>query len=512
MPATPPSRYSNVVLSKMKDNEVNKGISEDKSQKRSAADAGNNKQTKSAADAIERVQTTKASGAGDQLQPKYSVDAGDQLQTKSSVDAGDHIHTKSAAGAGDHAMKYEVNVNDAIPTKSAVYYKERLQKVTKLNEDTRGLIFQPEDFETEVDTLWPFPFSENPSDWDIKEFPKNAYLELFDPYDPFLSADTLLSHTFPGSLQLDIERWNRYLEENEEIAGNCIDNPDPFKPLKDNNEDDISISPLPLKQTLCRLLNVHLQTSESGDIITGDLITEVTSATDNNEVEENVEDRELLTNEMAMQINQVLNETEKDKDLNQQITNHLIDSILDEIIHDKNIKTAKSQKAEVENSKSEVYETETTEKEFSLEENCDAETFDREIYIVKTTDTEAISSVTTVPEKHQQVPLEIETTSKSELCLSQNPSDISSMKNDVPSDSVINVKDANDFSEHTFNESNKIPYIRQKTTDTEQKTFKAEKEFDADAKGGSNFKEKAFKNRLGISHNTRSRSRASKLL
>lgn len=107
---------------------------------------------------------------------------------------------------------------------------------------------------------------------------------------------------------------------------------DPFKSFLQNTADDsvdIITSPVPLKLTLTRLLNARVQTSDTGDIIIGDLVTEET-LTDKLNSRDEFKNTNLLTNEMAAELSSIMNETCT-------VTSHkngiveIVDDILDDV-------------------------------------------------------------------------------------------------------------------------------------------------------------------------------------
>ncbi|KAL4231936.1 Transcription factor SOX-30 [Mactra antiquata] len=177
--------------------------------------------------------------------------------------------------------------------------QHRLHDMTQLI--SRDCLDQQDDHTKQADRLWPFPFSDNPADWDNEDNEK--YVELIDPYDPFLTPDDFMSEMYPGTLHLDIERWRQYMSAKPNMEYENLE-----KYFHDSS-DDITISPVPLRETLKRLVNIRKQESDMCDVISGDLLVDK-----NEKNADNVDNVEIvlddiptvLTDEMAKTLSDVM--------------------------------------------------------------------------------------------------------------------------------------------------------------------------------------------------------------
>lgn len=147
-----------------------------------------------------------------------------------------------------------------------------------------------------------------------------------------------------------LNRWKRYLQDDD-----VDDSSDPFKLLKDEETDNIIPSPLPLKQTLGRLLNAYVETSDTGDIITGDLITEASLTIETDKEEQEFEMRDLLTTEMAEELSCTLRNRYEDK---HQIAESIFNSIIHKVETAVNIKLTLTETNERAGKESEINQSE----------------------------------------------------------------------------------------------------------------------------------------------------------
>ena len=75
-------------------------------------------------------------------------------------------------------------------------------------------------------------------------------------------------------------RWREYLDISSDNEN------DPLSRFQDDSDEDIKISPVPLKESLRSLCNAHVQKSASGSVITGDVIVPIMDSSRRSETDQ----------------------------------------------------------------------------------------------------------------------------------------------------------------------------------------------------------------------------------